>query len=409
MDTLTFFKLSIEPALNILRKIAVASLLALLTGCRMVVMSPSGDIAAQQRDLVLVATGLMLLIIVPVIVLTLLFAWKYRQSNAAATYTPDWHHSTRLEIVIWAAPLSIIFVLGAVTWMGTHLLDPYRPLDRLGPSRPIAAGAKPLRVEVVALDWKWLFVYPDLGIATVNELAAPVDTPIDFQITASSVMNSFSIPALAGQIYAMPGMQTQLHAVINRPGDYQGFSANYSGEGFSSMRFVFHGMGAADFARWTAAVKAGGVGLDRAGYLALERPSEHEPVRRYAAVAPGLYTAILNRCVEPGKMCASDMMRVDARGGLGLAGARNVLALEYDKHDPRGDPSGVVKRYVQAICDSFAVQRPDARSTSRPPAARASLASGAPTSLTPPAPSPAGASITPAPRFKTPRGTPGVA
>jgi len=191
-----------------------------------------------------------------VIVLTLLFAWRYRQSNTAATYLPDWHHSARLEMVIWAAPLAIILVLGAVTWKTTHLLDPYRPLSRLAPGQPLAPGVKPLRVQVVALDWKWLFIYPDLGVATVNQLAAPVNTPIDFTITANSVMNSFSVPALAGQVYAMPGMQTRLHAVINKPGDYAGFSANYSGAGFSGMRFGFHGLSQADFDRWVAAARA---------------------------------------------------------------------------------------------------------------------------------------------------------
>lgn len=208
----------------------------------MVVMSPSGDIAAQQRDLIVISTILMLLIIVPVVFLTLFFAWRYRRSNTSATYDPEWHHSTALEVVIWSAPLAIIIALGAITWISTHKLDPYRPLDRLDAERAIPADAKPLTVEVVALDWKWLFFYPELGVATVNELAAPVDVPIHFKITASSVMNSFYIPALAGQIYAMPGMETKLHAVINKQGEYEGFSANYSGDGFSHMRFKFHGL-----------------------------------------------------------------------------------------------------------------------------------------------------------------------
>jgi cytochrome o ubiquinol oxidase subunit 2 len=301
--------------LSTLRRFAFLPLVALLAGCHMVVMSPAGDVAVQQRDLILFATGLMLLIIVPVIALTLLFAWKYRKSNTAATYAPDWHHSTRLELIVWAAPMVIIVILAAVTWTSTHLLDPYRPLSRIAPSRPVASDVKPLRVQVVALDWKWLFFYPDLGIATVNELAAPVDTPIDFQITASSVMNSFYIPALAGQVYAMPGMQTQLHAVINKPGDYDGLSANYSGAGFSDMHFKFHGMSQADFNGWVASVKAGGGRLDREGYLALARPTVNEPSHRYAVAVPDLYNAILNRCVEPGKMCISEMMRRDAQGG----------------------------------------------------------------------------------------------
>ena len=279
---------------------------ALFAGCglssahpagAMVVLHPAGAVAAQQGHLIVVSTVLMLLVIVPVIALTLLFAWRYRRSNTRATYAPDWDHSTQLELVIWSVPLLIIIALGAVTWISTHTLDPYRPLQRLDAARPVAAGMEPLTVEVVALDWKWLFIYPQLGIAVVNDLAAPVDVPITFKITASSVMNSFFIPALAGQIYAMPGMQTELHAVINRAGDYDGFSANYSGAGFSDMRFKFHGMSTGDFERWVQAAKANGRALDRDGYQQLQQPSEHDPVRSYARVAAGLFDAIVDRSV----------------------------------------------------------------------------------------------------------------
>jgi cytochrome o ubiquinol oxidase subunit 2 len=261
-------------------------------------MHPFGAIAAQQSHLIVVSTILMLIIVVPVIALTLLFAWRYRASNAKATYTPDWDHSTALELVIWAAPLLIIIALGALTWISTHTLDPYRPLTQLDENRPVPPDVKPMVIEVVALDWKWLFIYPEQGIATVNELAAPVDVPIEFKITATSVMNSFFIPALAGQIYAMPGMQTELNAVMNQPGVYEGFSANYSGAGFSGMHFKFHGMSAADFDHWVETAKSDGKLLDNADYLQLEKPSEREPVHRYSAVAPGLYDAILNQCVH---------------------------------------------------------------------------------------------------------------
>jgi cytochrome o ubiquinol oxidase subunit 2 len=265
-----------------------------------VVLHSSGAVAAQQGHLIVAATVLMLLIVVPVIALTLFFAWRYRQSNTAAAYAPDWDHSTQLELVIWAAPLLIIIALGALTWISCHTLDPYRPLRSVDASRPLPAAVKPLTIQVVALDWKWLFIYPEQGIAVVNEAAAPVDVPIDFQITASAVMNSFFVPALAGQIYAMPGMQTQLHAVINREGDYEGFSANYSGAGFSGMHFKFHGLRAGDFEQWVHAARSQGVGkLDNASYLQLEQPSEREPVRRYSQVAPGLYDAILSQCVRP--------------------------------------------------------------------------------------------------------------
>jgi cytochrome o ubiquinol oxidase subunit 2 len=295
-----------------------------LTGCNTVVLHPSGDIAAQQAHLILISTLLMLLIIIPVIGLTFLFAWRYRKSNTSAIYEPDWDHSTKLELVIWGAPLLIIIALGLLTWISTHLLDPYRPLQRLDAERPIAAGTKPLVVEVVALDWKWLFIYPEQGIATVNELVTPVDVPVRFKITASSVMNSFYIPALAGQIYAMPGMETTLNAVINKPGEYAGFSANYSGAGFSQMRFTYQGVTAADFYSWVQKTKVGSGPLNRVDYLALAKPSVREPVRHYGAVAPDLYDAVVNRCVEPDAVCMDKTMAAD-RERIKAAIARKEL------------------------------------------------------------------------------------
>jgi cytochrome o ubiquinol oxidase subunit 2 len=320
----------------------------LLAGCNTVLLNPSGDIANQQGRLIVVSTVLMLLIIVPVMFLIGYFAWRYRHSSKEAKeeYSPDWDHSVQLELAIWGAPLLIIIALGAITWISTHTLDPYRQLTRLDAQRPIPAGTQPLNVEVVALDWKWLFIYPDQGIALVNELAAPVDVPIHFKITSSTVMNSFFIPALAGQIYAMPGMETKLHAVINAQGVYDGFSSNYSGEGFSGMRFKFHGMKPEDFERWVQRTKAGGGALDRAGYLKLEQPSEREPVRRYASVAPDLYDAILNRCVDTTKMCMKQMMAIDAQGGMGIPGAHNTASKPWQP-DNNKSPT---RTYVAAMC-----------------------------------------------------------
>lgn len=344
----------------------------MLAGCNAVVLSPSGDIAVQQRDILFQSTALMLLIVIPVLVLIVLTAWRYRESNTAARNDPDWDHSTRLELVIWSIPLLIIICIGAITWASTHLLDPYRPLGRIAADRPLPQNVKSLRVDVVALDWKWLFIYPDYGIATVNEMAAPVDQPIHFHITASSVMNSFYIPALAGQIYAMPGMQTQLRAVINSAGKYDGFSANYSGAGFSGMRFAFLGVDAAGFDKWIASAKASGVTLDRDAYLKLERPSENEPVRRYSGVDATLFNAILNMCVEPGKMCMREMAAIDAKGGLGLASAKNVLPLSYDKYARRGAVFGMEPSYVAGLCTipENPEESADASPAARPSAAR---------------------------------------
>ena len=298
----------------------------------------------------------MLLIIVPVMALTIFFAWRYRQSNKAANYQPEWDHSTQLELVIWGAPLLIIICLGALTWLGTHLLDPYRPLARNNANNHAAMNdaannAPPIEVEVVALDWKWLFIYPQYGIATVNEMAAPVNRPITFRITASAVMNSFYIPALAGQIYAMPGMETKLHAVMGEAGNYQGFSANYSGAGFSGMRFTFRSLDAAGFDGWVNNIKSGAQALDRMRYLELEKPSENVPVQSFAKVDQALYDAILNLCVQPGKMCRNQMAAIDAKGGLGLAGISNVLPLQYDKYARRGTIFGPMTTAVASICD----------------------------------------------------------
>ena len=331
----------VSPSFFVLRRIISAAAVLPLTACGTIVMSPFGDIAQQQSQLIVTAVLLMLLIVVPVIVLTLWFAWHYRRANQNAVYTPEWDHSTRLEFVIWGAPLLIIIVLGTITWISTHKLDPYRPLERIDATRPLVAGVKPLVVEVVALDWKWLFVYPELGIATVNELAAPVDRPIEFKITASTVMNSFYIPALAGQIYAMPGMQTKLHGVINTAGVYDGFSANYSGEGFSKMRFKFLGLSPANFDQWVESTKASGDLLGRSEYLKLEKPSVAEPVRRFASVDAGLYQAILNRCVDSSKMCMDQMMAIDAAGGSGKGGIAGLSA------KPWRDTQRV---YVAALC-----------------------------------------------------------
>ena len=297
----------------------------------MVVMNPTGDVAVQQRDLILFSTGVMLLIIVPVMVLTVVFAFKYRRGNPNKTYDPDFDHSTTLELVIWSCPLLIIIALSAVTWTSTHLLDPFRPLERIAPGRPVAQGTKPLDVQVVALDWKWLFIYPDLGVATINELALPVDVPVRFSITSTDQFNTFYAPTLAGMIYAMPAMRSELNAVLNKAGDSWGYYGNYTGRGYSDMRFKLRGVSPVDFDRWVAGVKGSGVSLTTANYIALAKPSEEVPVMRFASVQPDLFARVVNRCVEPGKPCMIDVMRRDMQMGGG------------NPHDPRmgaGMPPG---------------------------------------------------------------------
>ena len=329
-------------ARGLLASCALVAAATLLGGCNLVVMDPAGDVAVQQRNLILASTALMLLVIVPVIALAFLFAWRYRASNPDATYDPDWHHSTQLEVVIWTVPLLIIIALGAMTWISTHTLDPYRPLTRLAPKQPVPADAKPLTVEVVALDWKWLFLYPEYGVASVNEMAVPANRQIAFKLTSSSVWNTFYVPALAGMIYAMPGMETKLHAVMNKEGEFRGQSAHYSGSGFSRMKFGFRSLSDQGFDEWVAKAKAAQTLLNRDAYLKLERPSEAEPVRYYGSVEDGLYAAILGMCAAPDLMCTSEMHHIDRQGGAGLEGAANRERLDYDNRRLRSghEPSG---------------------------------------------------------------------
>lgn len=341
------------PSLKRLRRfLLLAPVLALLAGCNAVLLSPSGDIALQQRNLIYWSVGLMLIIIVPVMILTVVFAWRYRASANPPDYDPDWHHSTVLELIIWSVPLVIIIALGALTWVSTHRLDPFRPLDRIGPGRPVAEDVQPLVVQVVAMDWKWLFVYPEQGIATVNELAAPIDRPIRFQITSQSVMNSFFVPAMAGQIYAMAGMETILHGVINEAGVYEGFSGNYSGAGFSHMRFAFRGMSDGDFDRWVESVRTSQDPLTRESYLVLSQPTTREPVRYYGQVQDGLFDAVVNRCVEPNRMCMSDMMAIDRAGGMGIPGIDNLTWLDADTMARLGIENIPLQAYVGGMCTS---------------------------------------------------------
>ena len=291
-----------------LKCLLLGPLIMLCAACDRAVLDPAGDVARQQRNIIYISTGLMLLIIIPVLILIVLFAWRYRKGGGG-TYDPGFDHSTSLELVIWAAPLLIIIALGALTWSSTHLLDPFRPLD------PVAAGpeaaapaAPPLHVQVVAMDWKWLFIYPDQGVATVNELVLPVNRPVSFEITSTNMMNSFYAPTLAGMVYAMPGMRSQLHAVLNRPGTYEGFSANYSGAGFSDMRFRLRGVDDAAFGAWVAQAKGGGRALDLNTYRQLAQPSEKVPPVLFAAVSGDLFQRIAERCVEPGMPCMSATM-----------------------------------------------------------------------------------------------------
>ena len=331
-------------------RLALLPLLLFVAGCQSAVLDPAGDVALQERNLIYASVGLMLLIIVPVMILTVVFAWRYRKGNKDATYDPHFDHSTSLELVIWSAPLLIIIALGALTWSSTHLLDPFRPLNRISATQPVPKNEKPMVVQVVSLDWKWLFIYPELGIATVNELALPVNREVRFDMTSTNMMNTFYAPTLAGMVYTMPGMRSTLHAVLNRPGDYEGMSANYSGAGFSYMRFKLLGVDNAGFDRWVNEVKARGGSLDTANYLKLEKPSEQVPAMFFSSVQPQLFQRIYERCVTPGTPCMSEIMARDAA----LRGAkphemRPVGAPAGRTSIPREKPDGALLKESEEI------------------------------------------------------------
>ncbi len=258
----------------------------LLSGCNMTLLDPKGQVGLDERNLIITATLLMLLVVVPVIVMTFLFAWKYRASNQDAVYTPKWSHSTKIEVAVWAIPVLIIIALGYVTYKSTHALDPYKPLE---------SDVKPITIQVVSMDWKWLFIYPEQGIATVNKIVFPANTPINFQITSDTVMNSFFIPGLGGQIYAMAGMQTKLHLIANQNAEFDGISANYSGAGFTGMKFKAIATSQADFDAWVSDVKKAPKQLEKAEYEALSKPSQNNPVELYSSFTPNLFQTIVDK------------------------------------------------------------------------------------------------------------------
>jgi cytochrome o ubiquinol oxidase subunit 2 len=267
-------------------RVLCCAILLSLGGCSMALFNPQGDIGAQEKTLILVALGLMLLVVIPVIAMTLYFAWRYRASNSKATYAPKWAHSTKIEVIVWAIPCVIVAFLAVLIWRTTHSLDPYQPLK---------SDVAPVRVEVVALNWKWLFIYPDYGVASVNRLPIPVDTPIDFKLTAESLMNSFFIPQLGSQVYAMAGMQTQLHLIANSPGIYPGMSSAFSGPGFSDMHFDTVATSRPEFDNWIRQARKSPLTLNQATYQTLEQPSSKNPVAFYASVDPGLFNGVVKQ------------------------------------------------------------------------------------------------------------------
>ena len=271
---------------NKILRITVAMLLLLtLTGCDdYLLFDPKGPVAAEQMDLIILSFLVMLIVVVPVFFMTFWIAIKYRASNKNAEYKPHWEHSNLIEAVVWSVPLIIIIVLGTITYKTSFSLDPRQAIE---------SDQETLRIQVVALDWKWLFIYPEQQIATVNELAIPVDVPVEFLITSDTVMNSFFVPQLGSMIYAMAGMENQLYLIATEEGTYRGMSANYSGFGFSGMKFDAVAKSQADFTSWVENIKLASQPLTESVYSELSVKTKDHPVEYYSTVNPLLFNTII--------------------------------------------------------------------------------------------------------------------
>ncbi len=285
----------------------------LLGGCgKVAILNPAGPIGRAERDLILTALGLMMIVVVPVILMALWFPRRYSASRKDAAYTPKWTRSAKLELIVWLVPIAIVTTLGHLAWSGAHRLDPFRPMDR---------GVKPVNVEVVAMDWKWLFIYPDQDIAVINKLVFPAGTPLSFRITSDTVVNSFFIPRLGSQMYAMAGMVSRLHLLADKPGLYYGQSQQFSGKGYAGMHFEARAVSAARFKDWLENVRRSPDRLDAVRFKKLEKPSIDAPVTYFSNVEPGLFDRIVGSFVNMGPMAKA---RPPVRPGVAgaVAGVR---------------------------------------------------------------------------------------
>jgi cytochrome o ubiquinol oxidase subunit II len=262
-----------------------------LTACDPAVLDPRGAIGIADKTILIDSLAIMLAIVIPTILAILAFAWWFRAANTRATYRPDWAYSGRIELVVWGIPLLVIMLLGGVAWIGSHDLDP---------AKPLASNSPPLEVQVVSLDWKWLFIYPNLGVASVNQLVVPAGVPIHFSLTSASVMSAFFIPRLGSMIYTMNGMRTQLNLVADAPGTFLGLASHFSGDGFSDMHFDVRAVPAQQFTAWIEATRSTGPSLDPTSYAALERQSMNTKPFTFRAIDPDLFNAIVAQKLPPG-------------------------------------------------------------------------------------------------------------
>jgi cytochrome o ubiquinol oxidase subunit 2 len=255
-----------------------------LASCSEGPLDPQGPVGKAERLILLDATAIMLAVVIPVILLTFCFAWWFRSGNPRARYRPEWEYSGRIEMIVWSIPALVILFLGGIAWIGAHDLDHPAPLK---------SGVAPLEVQVVSVDWRWIFIYPEQAIASIDRLTVPAGVPIHFRLTSTSVMNSFFIPQLGSQIYTMPGMATQLNLLADHLGTYQGLSSQFSGDGFSDMRFEAVAVSAAEFRSWVDTTHAAGGVLDRPTFEQLARPASGHAVRTYGEVTTGLFDSIV--------------------------------------------------------------------------------------------------------------------
>lgn len=264
-----------------------------LAGCEPNLLDPIGPVGAAEGNILIIATIIMLAIILPTMVATVLFAWWYRASNTAAEYRPDWAYSGRIELVVWSVPLLTIIFLGGIAWIGAHELDP---------GAPVASGNKPVEVQVVSLDWKWLFIYPEQHVAAVNQLVLPVNTPVEFHLTSASVWNSFFVPGLGSMIYTMHGMVTRLNLMADREGDRLGLSTHFSGDGFPAMQFTLHSVSSSAFEDWVKTTQGTGPALDKAAYAELSKQDTVDAPKTFGAVDAGLFQQIVDETLpaQPG-------------------------------------------------------------------------------------------------------------
>jgi cytochrome o ubiquinol oxidase subunit 2 len=266
-------------------RVATASpFLLLISACNRGILDPVGPVGQAEKTILINSTAIMLAIVIPTMIATLAIAWWFRRSNSKATYLPDWEYSGAVEMVVWGIPVLTIMLLGGITWISSHDLEP---------SKPLASTKPPLMVEVVSLDWKWLFIYPDQGIATVNRLVVPAETPVTYRLTSATVWNVFFVPQFGTMIYTMPRMTTRLNLQADRQGVYEGLSAHFSGDGFPGMQFKAEVLPADQFAMWAQGAHGQGGPLDATSYAQLSKPSSYVKPMTYGSVAPGLFDAIV--------------------------------------------------------------------------------------------------------------------